>query len=388
MREFESDSELNPMAASELDWLLDGTATAVGRFDANGDLVLHNAALSRIWPWMQASNSRLAYSDALAELTARYPEAIAEWQYIQVWMHNPQTTVSLQITFQDKTRQEWRMRPATAGGFWCLIQCLEPSTGELDDKPNAGLPDALRTQATQEVVKALNQAHELRALKARIIMMISHEFRTPLTQIQSAVELLRYLDLGEMEQEEVFEQVYQGIRTITARMDDVLQVRRQWNAPVPVVPQVPVNVMTLCQMTLDTMSRESDRPIQLQSQLAHEDQCIALDREMVQQMLRHLLSNAIKYSTADAPVWVELERVGDRLLLRVCDRGMGILAEDLPYLFDYFYRGKNIGSIPGIGLGLSILNYYLQLLAGEVKIKSQPGEGSCFTISLPISSPA
>lgn len=385
MGKFESDSELNPMVVSELDWLLDGMATAVGRFDANGDLVLHNAALACIWPWMHDLAPNLPYANVLAELTARHPEAIAEWQYIQAWMHNPQVTVSLQVTLQDKTRQEWRMRPATAGGFWCLIQCLDvEDAGGSDDGPLADVSYERQARAAQEVVTTLNQTQELSALKARIITMISHEFRTPLTQIQSAVELLRYLDLGEIEQAEVFEQVYQGIRTITTRMDDVLQVRRQWNEPVPVSPPMPVNVVTLCQMTLDRMSRESDRPIQLKSQLTPEEQCLALDREMVQQMLRHLLSNAIKYSTAEAPIWVELERVGDRLLLRVCDRGMGILAEDIPYLFDYFYRGKNIGSIPGTGLGLSILNYYLQLLAGEIEVKSQPGEGSCFTLSLPI----
>ncbi|MBD1911530.1 HAMP domain-containing sensor histidine kinase [Leptolyngbya sp. FACHB-16] len=374
------------MTVSELDWLLDGIETAVGRFDANGHLVQRNAAFSHMWPWLDELRIDLLYSSLLAELAIRHPEAKTEWQYIQTWMNNPQATVSLQLTLTDKTLQEWRMRPATTGGFWCLIQPL-PSKKEPEELEDWGsLPHTydLQARAAQEVVKTLNHARELSALKSRIITMLSHELRTPLTQIQSAVELLRYLELEGSEKEEIFEQVYQGIRTITNRMDDVLQVRRQQDEPAMHPQKASVDIVALCQKALGTISRESDRPIQFKSHLAIQEQHMLLDSEMMQQILHHLLSNAIKYSTADSPIWVEVEREGDRLILHVRDQGIGILAEDSPRLFDFFYRGGNIGNIPGTGLGLSILRYYLHLLTGDVTFESQPGKGSCFTISLPI----
>ncbi len=111
-----------------------------------------------------------------------------------------------------------------------------------------------------------------------------------------------------------------------------------------------------------------------------------LDREKCRQVLYNLLSNAFKFTPALGRVEVAVWMQGDRLAFRVADTGPGIHPDDLPQVFDRFFRSnrKSRPSVDGTGIGLSICREYTQLMHGDIHAKSEPGEGSVFQVWWPV----
>jgi signal transduction histidine kinase len=97
-----------------------------------------------------------------------------------------------------------------------------------------------------------------------------------------------------------------------------------------------------------------------------------------------LLANAIKYSQVNTTIELWLEIESNQAIFQVKDQGIGIPPEDLPHLFTSFHRGQNIGNIPGTGLGLSIVKNYIDVHRGKIKVASTLGEGTTFTITIPL----
>jgi signal transduction histidine kinase len=114
------------------------------------------------------------------------------------------------------------------------------------------------------------------------------------------------------------------------------------------------------------------------------------DALKVRQALRNLIGNAIKYTPDGGAITLSLTHAADMVNVAVKDTGYGIPAADLPYIFKRFYRVRNNGhdDIEGNGLGLAIVKSIAQGHGGDVTVESEPGKGSCFTFSLPISSTA
>jgi two-component system sensor histidine kinase BaeS len=109
------------------------------------------------------------------------------------------------------------------------------------------------------------------------------------------------------------------------------------------------------------------------------------DRGQIKNVLRNLLGNAIKFTPAGGQVACRVQAEDGRLVLSISDTGMGIPAEELPHIFDRFYRGRQVASqhIPGTGLGLAIVKQIVEAHAGTVEVESVLGEGTTFTVRLP-----
>jgi signal transduction histidine kinase len=101
-------------------------------------------------------------------------------------------------------------------------------------------------------------------------------------------------------------------------------------------------------------------------------------------MLAILVDNALKYSPADAPIELALHHEDGHAVVTVRDRGCGIPEEDLPYIFDRFYRAQGSSRADGTGLGLALANEITDHLGGELGVESRPDEGSTFSVSLPL----
>jgi signal transduction histidine kinase len=112
------------------------------------------------------------------------------------------------------------------------------------------------------------------------------------------------------------------------------------------------------------------------------------DRVRLEQVGANLLDNAVKYTPADGQIDVEVERDGDRAILRVRDTGSGIPADELPRIWDRLFRGDTSRAERGLGLGLSLVKAVVEAHGGSVGVTSEPGRGSTFTVSLPLSGPA
>lgn len=108
-----------------------------------------------------------------------------------------------------------------------------------------------------------------------------------------------------------------------------------------------------------------------------------VDEELLQHILGNLLTNAIKYSTAESTIEVRVVCDGREILLEVEDHGMGIPVEDQARLFETFHRGRNVNHIAGAGLGLAIVRKSVELHGGRIAVRSVPREGSTFTVVIP-----
>ena len=114
----------------------------------------------------------------------------------------------------------------------------------------------------------------------------------------------------------------------------------------------------------------------------------AIDPDLMRHVLGNLVSNAIKYSPAGAPVQLRLEAAPDSLTFLVQDQGIGIPAEDQGRLFEGFHRARNVGNVQGTGLGLSIVKQCIELHGGTVDFESELGRGSTFIVCLPVAAAA
>jgi signal transduction histidine kinase len=121
--------------------------------------------------------------------------------------------------------------------------------------------------------------------------------------------------------------------------------------------------------------------------LAGLPETILADASSVEQMLANLLSNAVKYAPNEPEIAVVALRMGSFVVIAVCDRGLGIDADELDNIGERYFRGKTSTGIAGTGIGLALTKVLIDMHGGSLNIESKKGEGSTFTISLPIAGP-
>jgi signal transduction histidine kinase len=114
------------------------------------------------------------------------------------------------------------------------------------------------------------------------------------------------------------------------------------------------------------------------------DITVYLDKRLMKNIFTNLLSNAIKYSEKDSEIRCIIMRHRDRITLEVIDRGIGIPEEDKPYMFGRFFRAGNAININGTGLGLNIVQRYLDLMGGSISFSSHLGKGTTFKVEFPL----
>ena len=250
----------------------------------------------------------------------------------------------------------------------------------------AGLRAAVGRQLVE--LDTLNrQLDALEVARATFLSASAHEFKTPLTVIQSYLEiLLNDLSAGLSPEQLSF---------LRIAFDSVLRLRRL------VVDLVDLAAMESGRIQLE-IGEVDVRPLigtvveELQplAQRASIDlprlvtcalPTVRADGDRVQQVLRNLLDNAIKYTPAGGRVWVETSVEGDSVVVSICDTGIGIAGDQLSAIFEEFYRADHtgLGRRQGAGLGLTISRRIMRALGGRITVSSSTGQGSSFSIYIP-----
>jgi len=259
-------------------------------------------------------------------------------------------------------------------------------------------------QLSAEVLsRSLKQERELSQMKTDFISVVSHEFRTPLTTIQSASELLEYYEWTKEEQVEQLHQIQSEVKHMTALMEDVLFLSRS-NTNKAKLNLTNFDVLNFCNQLLRQMQRTFAKEYNINSSLSISETNtlienphlqselpvlnVTMDEKLLRQILTNLLTNSIKYSPQNKTVDLQITIESEHICFVVSDRGIGIPKEDLEHLFNAFHRGKNVGILPGTGLGLSIVKNCVDIHHGTISVESQLGIGTKFTVVLPISDPA
>lgn len=253
-----------------------------------------------------------------------------------------------------------------------------------------------RKQAEAEILKAMKKERELNALKSRFITMTSHEFRTPLATILSSADLLEvYIHTGAAEKSsQHIQRIQVAAEHLTNMLNDILEIANSEARQKDFAPRA-IDLVALCrEIVSEVQSNYPHRSaIAFTCSRETEDRLSQslVDTTLVRQILVNLLSNALKYSGRDSQVELAIdlldstsENSSQAVVFQVKDNGIGIEFQEKERIFDAFYRGNNIGNIPGTGLGLTIVKHAVDLHGGKISFNSGVGVGTTFTVTLPL----
>jgi signal transduction histidine kinase len=244
---------------------------------------------------------------------------------------------------------------------------------------------SLQLKATQEeLYHALSHEKELNELKSRFISTVSHEFRNPLNSISGMTQILQTYgeQLSPDKKKEVITQLQRNVKKTIALLDDVLTISRTDLGKLQFAPNS-LNLVSFCRAIVNEVetSLNNKQPILLDYQIEQQD--FHLDRKLLHHVLTNLLFNAGKYSPPGKVIDFIVTHSKSELIFKICDRGIGIPARDLPQIFDSFYRASNCGNFPGTGLGLAIAKQYIELHRGAIAVESELNVGTTFTVTIP-----
>ncbi|TMC23217.1 MAG: hybrid sensor histidine kinase/response regulator [Chloroflexi bacterium] len=240
-------------------------------------------------------------------------------------------------------------------------------------------------QTVQERTRELIAAN---AAKDEFLSMASHELKTPLASLKGMTQLLRRRmeRTGSTEVANLIN-MENAIRRIEILVNDLLNLSFIEMGMFSLY-QKPCAMGELCQRLVDEyIAGTNPRPTVL---LDLPEQYIEaeVDVDRLGQVIINLLSNARKYSSPGSAIRMMLRQTQDECVISVCDTGVGISAEVLPYIFERFYRVPDIevqtGSSIGLGLGLYISNQIVVRHGGHIDVQSTPGKGSIFSVVLPL----
>lgn len=260
---------------------------------------------------------------------------------------------------------------------------------EKDEKGNVtkvfGILQDISVQKKSELQlhQSLSKERELNELKSRFVSMASHEFRTPLTSIMGSADILKiYGERKNFEkQEKHIKRIKSSVNNLTSILNDFLSLEKLESGKLIYNPEE----INFCDF-VDDVSEEVKimaGPEQEVFKKHTGDQKVLIDPHLVKNILINLLSNAIKYSPKGEDVDVISEKTKGHLIINVKDRGIGIPEEDQKHMFTRFFRASNAINIKGTGLGLTIVQRYLELMDGTITFVSNSTDGTTFTIKIP-----
>lgn len=265
-----------------------------------------------------------------------------------------------------------------------LEQTIAERTAELREA-NQRLESEIaeRKQVEAELQAALATEKELNQLKLRFTSMVSHEFRTPLTVIQSSADILRRYSakLSDESKADKLERIQTQVEHMVGLLNDVLSISRADSVGVEYNPRL---------ADLRDECRVIAREFEMTGGSHHiafstdDSPVLALvDPKLLRQALTNLISNAMKYSARGTTVSIAVRAIGDDAVIRVRDQGIGIPEEDRAGLFEMFHRANNVGKVSGSGLGLTITKQAVEAHGGAITFESMLNRGTEFTICLP-----
>jgi PAS domain S-box-containing protein len=291
-------------------------------------------------------------------------------------IQNPGTALSIEFRRRHKDGT-WRIFEAISQKF---VDYAETTRIFVNSR------DITERKRLDEIRLALEREKELSALKVRFFSMASHEFRTPLSTILAAAQLLENSSSQSEQNEKItrnLNRIQSSVKTMIQLLDDILTINRAETGKLEFKPQF-LNLENFCLNLIEEIRLSQGANHQIRFGCVGECSRAYLDEKLLKSILSNLLSNAIKYSPQVSNVYFSLECDGNNTIWRIRDQGIGISEADQKQLFEPFHRGKNVRNIPGTGLGLVVVKKCVELHGGSISLKSEVGVGTTFTVSLPL----
>ncbi|GAB4514286.1 MAG: PAS domain S-box protein [Anaerolineae bacterium] len=236
----------------------------------------------------------------------------------------------------------------------------------------------------ESLQRMLDKEIELRRLRNRYASMLSHEFRTPLTNITSSAGMLEayYERLTPEKRAHHFHKIQDQVKELISLLDDMLALSKAEDVSFAFQP-TRLNLVALCNEIMQELAQRVNKTYVLDYEALQDQLDVIGDERLLRYILNNLLSNAVKYTPGGGKITVRVFQQEDDIVFSVRDQGIGIPLKDQDKLFVAFHRAHNVGGIPGTGLGLAITKQAIELHDGRIDVESQEGVGTLFTVHLP-----
>ena len=242
------------------------------------------------------------------------------------------------------------------------------------------------TKSKINAVEAIEEAKQLSELRSRFLSMLCHQFRSSLNVISFANSLLkRYSNKqGDDKKISYFDNIQTAVEQISVLLDDMVFFGKSEVGQIDFQPEL-IDLAEFCRGFISQSQSLSNGKQQTIEFFSHCDcKSAYIDKNILHYILTNLLSNAIKYSPNGSKIKIEVLCEKERVIIKIKDRGIGISEIDRQRLFELFFRGGNVNSIPGNGLGLAIAKNLVEIHGGKIEVESRVGVGTSFSVYLAV----
>lgn len=296
-----------------------------------------------------------------------------------------QFIVSFVVDITERKKQENIIQEAN--------QEIQKLNAELEERVNQRTKELAKAihkieQSQEEVMRALKKERELNNMKSQFVTIASHEFRTPLATILSSASLIGRYPKGEEEdkRQKHVQRIKSAVTNLTEILNDFMSIGKLEEGRIH-----SVSVFTLLPEFCTGLIEEIRGLCKEGQQILFSHQGnpeVWIDKQLLRNVIFNLISNAIKYSAPGKLIKLNVRADGKTIFIEIVDQGIGIPESDQVHIFDRFFRANNAGNAQGTGLGLNIVQNYVDLMGGKVSFSSEVDKGTTFHVELPDQLPA
>lgn len=231
---------------------------------------------------------------------------------------------------------------------------------------------------TKDMVEQLNLYDER---QKRFLSTSSHELKTPLATMQLILENLPHVRENPEDHDEYVQDLYFQVQKMKHMVDQLLQINRIWEAPLNKETLSCIELKEYVYQSFGHLAQDKNLELEFSTECA----MVSVDKGLFLRGLDNLISNAIRYSPVGRRIEIKLTEKPKHNKISVCDQGIGIAPENIPHIFEPFYRSNDatLYNQEGTGLGLTIVKQMVDMHKGKIEVVSQPGKGTCVHIILP-----
>jgi len=342
--------------------ILEGVADGVIVTDADGKIILFNAAAERL---LELPREK-ALGRAISEMLGLYGSQAREWM---------------------ETVARWAQQPEAYAAEGYLAAGLDIMDRVLSVHLSPVLMGA-EFLGTVSVFRDVTAEVDAKRAEIEFVSTVSHELRTPMTSIKGYVELLLMGAVGSLteDQQHFLSVVKSNVDRLTMLVNDLLSISRLESGRMAISPGVVHIEPLISQVVVAMETRAVDKKLTLRSDVPPMLPEVIADPDRVVQILTNLVANACHYTPTGGEIIVSTCVRGDMVHVSVRDTGIGVAPEDQERIFERFFRADHpaVQDVPGTGLGLCIVQSLVEMHGGRVWVESELGKGSTFTFTLPI----
>ncbi|HRJ31094.1 MAG TPA: PAS domain-containing sensor histidine kinase [Cyclobacteriaceae bacterium] len=240
-------------------------------------------------------------------------------------------------------------------------------------------------ERTRELKMALKKEKDVVDMRSRFVSIASHEFRTPLSNIEYETSALKKIGgkIGLDELTVKLNKIEKQIQHMNRLLDDVLTYNKNEVGKIQLILSN-LNIRDFIQKVAEEVGQSTKHTHRINLEIGTLPTNLYTDEKLLRNILTNILTNAIKFSPGKETIRFIVQTLGNQLVFVIIDHGIGISPDERDKVFEPFLRGSNANSIQGTGLGLSIVKKAVELLHGTLQFESRIGEGSTFTVSIPL----